>query len=327
MRIFSGIQPTGAIHIGNYAGALQNWVRLQDEHECIFCICDYHALTTVNDGERLRRQVTEAAFDLLACGLDLSKCRLFVQSQVPEHTELSWILSCCASMGELSRMTQFKEKSERSEFVNAGLFTYPILMAADILLYKAELVPVGEDQLQHLEVARVFGRHFNKVFGETFPEPKSLLTAATRVMALNDPTKKMSKSIAGSTIMLTDSDDTIRKQIKKAVTDVGAQGEEMSPGVANLFNLMRIFSPAETVKFFEEQYQAGGLRYGDLKKTLGDDIVAKISVIRERRNELAQNPEQVYEMLRQSSIEVRKLARQTLDEVREKVGYGPLRSF
>ena len=327
MRIFSGIQPTGAIHIGNYSGALQNWVRLQDEHECIFCICDYHALTTVNDGERLRRQVYEAALDLLSCGLDLNKCRLFVQSQVPEHTELSWILSCCASLGELSRMTQFKEKSERSEFVNAGLFTYPILMAADILLYKAELVPVGEDQLQHLEVARVFARHFNNVFGATFPEPQSRLTAATRVMALNDPTKKMSKSIPGSTIMLTDSDDVIRKQIKKAVTDVGGSGESMSPGVANLFNLLKIFSAPETVAFFEEQHKNGTLRYGDLKKTLGDDIVAKLSVFRERRQALDADPNKVYDLLAESSRAVRKLARQTLDEVRDKVGYSPLRSF
>lgn len=326
MRIFSGIQPTGAIHIGNYAGAIQNWVRLQDEHECIFCICDYHALTTVNDGERLRRQVADAALDLLACGLDVHKCRLFVQSQVPEHTELAWILSCCASIGELNRMTQFKEKSERSEFVNAGLFTYPILMAADILLYKAELVPVGEDQLQHLEVARVFARHFNNVFGQTFPEPQSRLTAATRVMALNDPAKKMSKSIPGSTIMLTDSDEVIRRQIKKAVTDVGGAGETMSPGVANLFNLLKIFSSPETVAFFEEQYKEGALRYGDLKKTLGDDIAAKLSVIRERRQELAKDPGLVEDMLVDSAKQVRRLARQTLDEVREKVGYSPIKS-
>ena len=327
MRIFSGIQPTGAIHIGNYAGAIQNWVRLQDEHECIFCICDYHALTTVNDGERLRRQVYEAALDLLACGLDPEKCRLFVQSQVPEHTELAWILSCCASIGELNRMTQFKEKSERSEFINAGLFTYPILMAADILLYKAELVPVGEDQLQHLEVARVFARHFNKVFGQTFPEPQSRLTAATRVMALNDPLKKMSKSIAGSTIMLTDSDDVIRRQIKRAVTDTGAQSGTMSPGVANLFNLLKIFSSPETVAHFEEQYNSGALRYGDLKKVLGDDMVAKLSVIRERRQELAQKPEMVEAILSSSAKQVRKMARQTLDEVRDKVGYSPIYSI
>lgn len=325
MRIFSGIQPTGAIHIGNYAGALQNWVRLQDEHECIFCICDYHALTTVNDGERLRRQVYEAALDLLSCGLDVKKCRLFVQSQVPEHTELSWILSCCASIGELNRMTQFKEKSERSEFINAGLFTYPILMAADILLYKAELVPVGEDQLQHLEVARVFARHFNNVFGQTFPEPQSRLTAATRVMALNDPAKKMSKSIPGSTIMLTDSDDVIRKQIKKAVTDVGGSGESMSPGVANLFNLLKIFSTPETVAFFEEQFREGKLRYGDLKKTLGDDIAARLGTFRQRRQELEGEPGLVQDILADSAAQVRKIARQTLDEVREKVGYSPLR--
>ncbi len=327
MRIFSGIQPTGAIHIGNYAGAIQNWVRMQDEHECIFCICDYHALTTVNDGERLRRQVYEAALDLLACGLDTEKCRLFVQSQVPEHTELAWILSCCASMGELNRMTQFKEKSESNEFVNAGLFTYPILMAADILLYKAELVPVGEDQLQHLEVARVFARHFNNVFGETFPEPQSRLTAATRVMALNDPSKKMSKSIAGSTIMLTDDDATIKRQIKKAVTDVGGTGETMSPGVANLFNLLKIFSSPETVAHFEEQYKAGALRYGDLKKTLGEDVAAKLGVIRERRQALAADPDRVYAILDDSARQVRRLARVTLDEVREKVGYSPLHSF
>jgi len=202
MRIFSGIQPTGAIHIGNYAGAILNWVRMQGEGECLYSIVDYHALTMPYEPREMPGRVQDAALDLLACGIDPEKAHLFVQSHVPEHTELTWVLACCAPIGELNRMTQFKEKSERVDSINAGLFTYPVLMAADILLYKADTVPVGEDQLQHLEVTRVFARRFNNQFGPTFPEPQPRMTSAPRIMALNDPTRKMSKSLEGSAIMI-----------------------------------------------------------------------------------------------------------------------------
>lgn len=323
MKIYSAIQPTGAIHLGNYAGAIMNWVKMQDEGECIYSIANYHSLTANKDPHTLPQRTFEAALDLLACGLDPQKCTLYVQSHIPEVTELTWILSCCAPMGELNRMTQFKDKSARMEVVNAGLFTYPILMASDILLFKAEVVPVGEDQLQHLEVARVFARRFNTLFGETFPEPQSRLTKATRVMALNDPTKKMSKSVEGSAIMLSDPDNVIKKHVKRAVTDCGATPDgQMSPGVANMFTLLSVFSTPETVAHFQEEYQAGTLRYGELKEALGNDLVAAIAPIRERRAELAKKPDYVKEVLMESARKLRVTAKATLAEVREKAGLG-----
>lgn len=324
MRIYSAIQPTGSIHLGNYVGAIMNWVKMQDEGECIYGIANYHALTAIKEPKRLEERVLEAALDLLACGLDPEKCSLFVQSHVPEVTELTWILSCCAPMGELNRMTQFKDKSAHMEIVNAGLFTYPVLMAADILLFKADTVPVGEDQLQHLEVARVFTRRFNSMFGEVFPEPKPRLTKATRLMALNDPTKKMSKSVEGSAIMLSDPDSVILKHVKRAVTDAGpdASKEQMSPGVANMFTLLKVFSTPETVGYFEEQYAAGTLRYKELKETLGRDLTAALAPIRERRAELAAKPERVKEILHESARRLRVIAGQTIAEVREAAGLG-----
>jgi len=320
MRIFSGIQPTGAIHIGNYAGAILNWVRMQGEGECLYSIVDYHALTMPYEPREMPGRVQDAALDLLACGIDPEKAHLFVQSHVPEHTELTWVLACCAPIGELNRMTQFKEKSERVDSINAGLFTYPVLMAADILLYKADTVPVGEDQLQHLEVTRVFARRFNNQFGPTFPEPQPRMTSAPRIMALNDPTRKMSKSLEGSAIMISDSDEVILRHVKRAVTDVGPKTEEMSPGVKNLFTLLKVFSPAETQAHFNEQYEAGNLRYKDLKEALGQDMVNTLRPIRERRAELAASPGRVCEILHESARRVRGIAQTTMGEIREKLG-------
>ena len=324
MKIFSAIQPTGAIHIGNYAGAILNWVKMQDEAECSYCIADYHALTVLDDPKKLPKRVEEAAIDVLACGVDPEKANLFVQSHVPEHTELTWILSCCAPMGELNRMTQYKEKSERVESVNAGLFTYPILMAADILIYKADVVPVGEDQLQHLEVARVFARRFNAQYGKTFPEPQPRVSKAARVMSLNDPTKKMSKSLEGSAIMLSDPDDVIKRQIKRAVTDVGENPDEMSPGVKNLFTLLEAFAPAETYQHFLDDYAAGALRYKDLKESLTENMLNVLRPIRERRAELMANRGLVVDILHESAKKMRAVARETMREVREKSGLGAL---
>ncbi|MCR4784290.1 MAG: tryptophan--tRNA ligase [bacterium] len=326
MKIYSAIQPTGAIHLGNYAGAIMNWVKMQDEGECIYAIANYHSLTAIQDPKGLPKRVFDAALDLLACGLDPQKCSLYVQSHIPEVTELTWILSCCAPMGELNRMTQFKEKSTRTDVVNAGLFTYPVLMASDILLFKADVVPVGEDQLQHLEVARVFARRFNSVFGETFPEPQSRLTKSARIMALNDPTKKMSKSLEGSAIMLSDPDSVILRHVKRAVTDAGPDNAsgQMSPGVANMFTLLETFSDQETVKYLHEQYDQGTLRYKELKDALGKALVSAITPIRERREELAQKPDYVKEVLYESARKMRVIAKATLAEVREKAGLGAL---
>lgn len=324
-RVFSGIQPTGTIHIGNYVGAIRNWVRLQERYESYFCIVDYHAITVPYEPKELPRRVFDAALDILAAGVDPEKSVFFVQSDVPAHTELAWIFNCLASFGALERMTQFKEKSELfRENVNAGLFTYPVLQAADILLYKASLVPVGEDQLQHLELTREIARRFNHRFGETFPEPEAQLTPGARIMALNDPTRKMSKSIPGSYISLSDSEAEIRKAIGRAVTDVGPRPEgEMSPGVKNLFTLLEAFAPPETVARFRAEYDAGTLRYSELKPALADAIVAELRPIRERREALAAQPERVREALDHGARRARAVAERTIEEVREKVGFRP----
>jgi tryptophanyl-tRNA synthetase len=320
-RVFSGIQPTGAIHIGNYVGAIRNWVRLQERYESYFCIVDYHAITVPYDPREMPGRVFEAALDILASGVDPEKCAFFVQSYVPEHTELAWGLNSVTGIGALERMTQFKEKSDQfRENQNAGLLTYPVLMAADILLYKADVVPVGDDQLQHLELTREIARRFNHRFGETFPEPEAQLTPAARVMALNDPTRKMSKSIAGSFISLSDEEAEMRKKISRAVTDVGPQTDEMSPGVANLFTLLKSFAAPDVVKHFEEQYAAGTLRYSELKPALADAVVVELNPVRERRAELAANPSLVWDALDHGAKRAREVAVNTMDEVRRVMG-------
>jgi tryptophanyl-tRNA synthetase len=320
-RVFSGIQPTGTIHLGNYVGAIANWVRLQREHESFFCIVDYHAITVPYEPHEMPQRVLEVAVDLLASGLDPDLCVLFVQSQVPEHTELAWIFSSLAGMGALERMTQFKEKSEQfREQVNAGLFMYPVLQAADILLYKASLVPVGDDQLQHLELTREIARRFNHHFGETFPECQPALTTAARLMALNDPTRKMSKSLPGSFVGLGDDDAEIRRKIGRAITDSGLAPGEMGPGVKNLFAMLRAFAPAPIVGHFEAQLQAGTLRYSELKPAVAEAIIQHIAPIRERRAELAAQPRRVWDTLAAGAERARTVARNTMREVRERMG-------
>lgn len=321
-RVFSGIQPSGAIHLGNYGGAIKNWVRLQELTECFYCIVDYHAMTIPYKPEDLRQRVKLAAVDLLACGVDPEKCRLFVQSDVPEHTELAWILSCVAPMGELNRMTQFKEKSERVDSVNVGLFTYPVLQTADILLYHADTVPVGEDQLQHLEVSREIARRFNHTFQPIFPEPKPLLTTAPRIMSLQDPTSKMSKSIPGSAIMLGDDEETIKKAIKRAVTGMGEPGD-VPPGVANLLILLELCDQKETAEQFRAAQLDGTIRYGDLKAALTEALLQSLAPIRQRREELLADPEKVRQILGDSAAAVRAVARQVLDQTREVAGLRP----
>lgn len=320
-KVFSGIQPTGAIHIGNYIGAIRNWVRLQEEHESYFCIVDYHAITVPYEPKEMPKRVLDAALDILACGIDPAKSVFFVQSAVPEHTELCWIFNTLAPMGALERMTQFKEKSEQfRENITAGLFDYPVLQAADILLYKAGIVPVGEDQLQHLELSREIARKFNRLFGETFPEPQAVLTTAPRLMALNDPTRKMSKSIPGSYVSLSDDPETIRRKVGRAVTDPGPDTGPMSPGVANLFTLLKAFAPPETVAHFEAEYAARTLRYSELKPAVAEAILLELAPIRARRDDLAAHPERVREALAAGAERARVVARQTMVEVRERMG-------
>ncbi|MGE5507977.1 MAG: tryptophan--tRNA ligase [Chitinophagales bacterium] len=324
-RIFSGIQPSGEIHLGNYLGAVKNWVALQDQYDCLYCIVDLHALTLPQDPEELPRRVLEALATNLACGLDPNRSTIFVQSHVAEHTELSWLLTCLTPLGALERMTQYKDKSSREGVsVGAGLLVYPVLMAADILLYKADRVPVGEDQVQHLELAREIARKFNGTFGETFPEPQPILTKGARIMALNAPEKKMSKSLPGSYVGLAEAPEVIRQKVMRAVTDVGPRGAEMSPGVRNLFTLLENVAPAGTVTAFREAYAAGTLRYSDLKQTLADALVELLAPIRERRNELLARPDELREIVAAGAERARGIAKVVLSEVKEKMGLGRL---
>ena len=322
-RIFSGIQPTGGLHVGNYLGALMNWARLQYEHESFFCIVDLHAITIPYDASTMQERILDAAAMNLACGLDPDAAVIFVQSHVREHSELCWVLTTMTSVGRLSRMTQFKEKSSRLErdHINAGLFNYPVLQAADILLYKADLVPVGEDQKQHLELARDIAGKFNQTFGETFPLPAIAFSSARRIMSLADPTSKMSKSIAGSAIGLADDPQDVRRAIMRAVTDVGPLADgKMGPGIANLFTFLKEFSSPDVVKGFQADYKAGTLRYSDLKKQLAEDAVAALTPIREKYRELVAHPDKVKAILSDGAEKARKVARATMEEVRAKTG-------
>jgi tryptophanyl-tRNA synthetase len=323
--VLSGIQPTGTLHIGNYFGAVKNYAALQDQYECFYSIVDYHAITVEHDPQELRKNTLEMGMDLLACGLDPQKCVLFVQSQVPEHTELAWILSAVASYGDLQRMTQFKEKGEGQEFVSCGLFTYPVLQAADILIYKASKVPVGEDQVQHIELARRIARRFNSRFGETFPEPNALLTEALRVMSPADPTRKMSKSLGPKHyIAIAEPEESIREKIKTAVTDIGPRtdGKEKSPGVANLFLLLRLTAPKEIYDQFESDYARGVLKYEPLKRAVADYLITALEPIRTRRAQLKET--EVREILHEGAKRARAIARETLAEARERIGVGKL---
>jgi len=323
-RVFSGIQPSAQIHIGNYFGAIQNWVRLQDDHECIYCIVDYHAITQAIEPKELPRRSLDLAGDLIACGIDPERSILFVQSHVPEHTELAWVFNCVVSYGDLTRMTQFKEKSEQSDYISGALFTYPVLQAADILLYRASRVPVGEDQVQHLELTRRVGRRFNNVVDqEYFPEVEPFLTHGSRIMSLADPTKKMSKSLGPAHYLgITEDPKSAWKKLRSAVTDVGGspEGDEMSPGVANLFGLLKLTAPEEVVEEYLERYHSGEPMYGDLKKGLRDHLEETLGPIRERRAALKDDA--IRDILADGARRAGEIAAETMAEVRDLVGVG-----
>lgn len=317
-KVFSGIQPTGIIHIGNYLGAIKNWVELQEEHDCLFSIVDLHSLTVPYDPKGLGDRIKDALATNIAAGLDPEKATIFVQSMVPEHTELTWLLTTITPVGNLERMTQYKEKSEKQGLLS-GLLCYPILMAADILLYKADLVPVGEDQIQHLELTRVIARKFNSTFGEYFPEPQPKLSKATRVMALNDPTSKMSKSIPGSYIALTDDPEEIRTKVKRAVTASDVEGE-VSPGVANLFTLLEAFAPKDVYNKFVKDLEDGNLKFSELKPALAEAIVEELTPIREKRQELLAKPKFLEEVVAAGADRARREAKQHMQEIKELMG-------
>jgi tryptophanyl-tRNA synthetase len=323
-RVFSGIQPSGTSHLGTYLGALKNWVSLQDGYESYFCIVDLHAITVPQDPKVLRHNVREMAAIFLAVSLDPERSVIFRQSRVSEHTELGWLLNCIARVGELSRMTQFKDKTQRggTEGASVGLYDYPVLQAADILLYNAHLVPVGEDQRQHLELTRTLARRFNGLYGETFvvPEPMILKTGA-RVMALDDPTAKMSKSspTPAGYVALLDEPDVIRRKIRRAKTDSGTE-VVASPEKPAITNLLGIYAglTGRAVPEIEEQYRGKG--YGDFKKDLAEVVVEALSPIRERALELMDDPRELDEVLEAGAEKARGVARSTLHAAWAKLG-------
>ena len=321
-RIFSGIQPSGALHIGNYLGAVKNWAELQHKYESFFCIVDYHAITIPYEPADLRARVADMALGLLAAGLDPSKCTLFVQSKVPEHTELAWIFNTLTPLGELERQTQFKEKSSREESVPAGILNYPVLQAADILLYRAELVPVGEDQLQHLELSREIARKWNARFDATgfFPEPKGLLTPARRIMGL-DGQAKMSKSL-GNTVDLLEDPKSIWEKLRPAVTDPKRvrRSDPGTPEVCNIYHLHKAFSPPATVEHVAVQCRTAGWGCIDCKKVLHESMEKELAPIRARAKELAANPAKVEKDLARGAEHAREIASGTMKEVKQKMG-------
>lgn len=323
-RVLSCIQPTGDIHLGNYLGAVRNWVALQDTYDCVFGIVDYHAITGNVRGADLRERTLDMAKDLLACGIDPKKSILFVQSHVPEHTELCWVLNAVTAYGDLTRMTQFKAKAAETDFVNAGLFNYPVLQAADILIYKAEKVPVGEDQRQHIELAREIARKFNSIYGEVFVEPGILTTDAASIRSLADPERKMSKSFGEHHyIGLRESPQQIEAKVKQAVTDSGStESVGMSPGVENLFTILHAIAQPQA-EALEREYHEGTLQYSKLKTTVSQAILRELAPVRKAREALDQDPGYVAETLRAGARAAREIAAATMSEVRRRVGVGP----
>ena len=326
-RVFSGVQPTGNIHIGNYLGALKQFVELQNENECLYCIVDLHSITVTQDPAELRKHTLDVAALYMAIGVDPKKATIFVQSDVPGHSELSWILTCNSYTGELSRMTQFKDKSKGRESAPTGLFTYPILMAADILLYDTHIVPVGNDQKQHIELCRDIAQRVNNKYGETFVVPEGrFLKAGARVMALDDPTSKMSKSAENplSRISLLDEESKIKKSIMKSTTD--SEGIirfdiENKPGISNLLNIYSAFSGV-SVEDLEKKYEGCG--YGDFKKDLVGVTVDALKPIKERYEEIRHSQE-LLDVLKDGAEKANAISEQTMKRVKDRFGLGVAR--
>jgi tryptophanyl-tRNA synthetase len=323
-RVFSGIQPSGNLHLGNYLGALKNWVAIQGEYDNYFCIVDLHALTVPQDPKVLRQKIREVAAIYLASGLDPERCVIFRQSKVSGHAELCWLLNCVARFGELSRMTQFKDKTRKGgvESASAGLFDYPVLQAADVLLYNAHLVPVGEDQRQHLELMRALARRFNHLYGETFVVPEAMIPpTGARVMALDVPDEKMSKSSPrpGSYVAILDDPDTIRRKIRRAKTDSGAeiQATPDKPAITNLLDVYSAMS-GKPVAEIEAGYEGKG--YGDLKKDLAEVVVEGLAPVRDRAHDLLDDPAELDDLLESGARRAGEAARPVLESAWAKLG-------
>ncbi|MFR1517367.1 MAG: tryptophan--tRNA ligase [Clostridia bacterium] len=323
-RIFSGVQPSGNLTIGNYLGALKQFPELQDAYECLYCVVDLHTLTVRQDPALLRERSFAVLALYIACGLDPEKTILFLQSQVAAHAELSWILGCFTYMGELNRMTQFKDKSAKhADNINAGLYTYPVLMAADILLYQSKYVPIGQDQKQHLELARDVAIRFNKIYGETFPVPEPLISRqGAKVMSLQEPDKKMSKSDsnANNYVLIIEEPDSILKKFKKAVTDSGSEirfDPEHKPGISNLLN---IYATVQNITVGQAEQEFSGARYGDFKIAVGTAVAELLAPVREEYRRLMADKPYLDGILRKNAQKAREIAEVTRKDVYDKVG-------
>lgn len=319
-RLFSGIQPSGELHIGNYLGAIKNWLEYLDTYECLFSLVDCHALTIPYDPAEMPERLRHLATMFLACGLTPDRCVIFRQSDVQEHTQLAWFLNCITPMNLLERMIQFKEKSEQHSAINNGLFSYPVLQAADILLYKADLVPVGEDQLQHLELSRDIARKFNLQFGEFFPEPKPLLGPARRIMGL-DGKNKMSKSL-GNHLALSDSAETLRNKLKRAVTDERRKrlSDPGEPNDCNIFAYHQFFSSEEQRNDIAPRCRTATISCLECKNTLADNLVTELAPIRENYERWQEKPQEVNDILADGADKARAIAQETMKEVKERMG-------
>jgi tryptophanyl-tRNA synthetase len=324
-RIFSGIQPSGEIHIGNYVGAIRNWARLLDQYDCIYCVVDYHAITIEYEVASFQRRILETATILLACGLTPDRCKLFVQSHVPEHMELAWIFNSVTPVGELERMTQFKEKGRQHRSnVNVGLLDYPVLQAADILIYKAGYVPVGEDQIQHVEFSREIARKFNARFGEVFPEPKVLLSTAPKILG-TDGQAKMSKSM-NNAIGLLDPPEVVWEKLRTAATCEHRQrrSDPGHPEHCNIFTMHQAFSEADQISLVDQGCRTAGIGCIDCKKILYQNMMEEIGPVQGRVKELHESPATIIEALKSGAAKCKSIAEEVMDEVRTKMGTKPV---
>jgi tryptophanyl-tRNA synthetase len=318
-RVFSGVQPTGQLHIGNYLGALKSWAEIQNQYESIFCIVDLHAITVFQKPEELRQKIRQTAALFIASGIDPKQSSIVIQSAIPGHAELAWLLTCVTPLGWLYRMTQFKAKAEKQETVGDGILQYPVLMAADILLYQASIVPVGEDQSQHLELTRDIARRFNSLYGETFVMPATHLPAVgAKIMGLDDPTQKMSKSATGSghAIALLDEPKVIQKKIARATTDSqpAVNPENMGPGIANLLTIAQACEPSIT------RETVMGMRYGDFKKRVAEAVIARLEPIQHHYKEITTDPAYLDCVLKQGRDRILPIAEDTVRKTKQAMG-------
>lgn len=323
-RIFSGIQPSGEIHIGNYVGAIRNWVRLTDRYDCIYCVVDYHAITIEYDVSLMQKRILETATILVACGLTPEKAIVSVQSHIPEHTELAWIFNCVTPVGELERMTQFKEKGRRHRHnVNVGLLDYPVLQAADILIYKAGFVPVGEDQIQHVEFSREIARKFNGRFGKTFPEPQVILSDAPRIMG-TDGNTKMSKSL-NNAIGLLDPPEVIWEKLRTAATCEHRQRrtDPGHPEHCNIFTMHQAFSKPDQIAFVDQHCRSAGIGCIECKEILFKNMREELEPIQARVREMNEKPGYIIDVLKSGATRCKAIATEVMDEVRKKIGIKP----